>query len=158
MKRLLAIVMLVGCGAPPRPVTPPPVTLTPATCGTYAYLELGGTRDGDEVGAFDAASHDVATAAAATERGDARAAALAYLACAGRFRAVTGSGHDTAFASATMCYRNASWAFANAGRWAAEGKAALEAAAKDDPAHAAELAQLVASPPSECVPATTPTR
>ncbi len=99
------------------------------------------------------ADHDVEAALVATEAHDDRSAAEHFLACAKRFRAVpdTDPLHETARRNAMVCYGNSRWAYANAGLWVSEDKAAFTLAfKKEDPRHSAELEQMLAKPVAEC--------
>jgi hypothetical protein len=164
------VVLLAACGhAAPAPATgpsPPAETATLAgpvegVCARYGYemliQESHWTDDGpDLVTAVDAAQSaaraDEAAANAAEGAGRSRDAALSFLACAKRFVAVPDGDPmiGTAIYDAHVCYDDAIWAFANAGRLAAEGKAALQQAAAADPRNADYIDKQLATDWSEC--------
>ena len=83
---------------------------------------------------------------------DMLAAARFYLSCATRYRSVGDDDplRDTADGNAAICYENAMYAYAMAGRFAAEGKAALERSIAEDPRLAEPLIRMLASPPQDC--------
>jgi hypothetical protein len=162
-------VLVAACGhaasAPPAvtPASPAATGLEPVEmlCAQYGYeiliMESHKTYDGPELvtavdAAQSAAQADVARADAAQAAGHPRDAALAYLACAKELAAVPDGDPmvGTAIYDARVCYDDAMWAFANAGRLAAEGKAALEAAAVADPRDAAHIREELAKDWSEC--------
>ncbi|MBA3549061.1 MAG: hypothetical protein H0T76_21465 [Nannocystis sp.] len=157
----LTCLLALGCAAKPGPAAAPPeLAQVDIQCGRYGHgVLMGGrsTRNGaSDAPAFDAAQaaaeRDVEAAELANEARDDRAAAEHFLACAQRYRAVPDADplHRTARRNAMTCYRNTRWAYANAGLWASEGKAAFTLAVQEDPRHSAELEQMLATPVTEC--------
>ena len=173
-ERFLGVVVLFGmvaaCGGGRGggTTTAAPTTSAPAETTddvTFEPVEAGCTPLGLLVLQQSAASpsvkiHDAMgraqaaydAAAAAHERGAYLEAARQFLACAVAYREVP-DGHwqrGTASENAASCYKNASYAYASGGRFAAEGRAALERAADEDPRHAEILRAVLASPPHDC--------
>jgi hypothetical protein len=158
-------VLFAACGhaASPAPVAPAPAhdEALDVICPQYGFeilvMEDHKTDDGPELvtavdGAQSAAQADEQAANAAVAAGRQRDAALAYLACAKRFAAVPDGDPmiGTAIYDARVCYDDAIWAFANAGRLAAEGNAALEAAAAADARNAQHIRDELAKDWGEC--------
>ena len=142
--------------APPAPA---PEEQTTQLCAAYGFQVLSEAvivvNGATAAPAFDDANaqarHDAELAAGAA-RTDMAAAARHYLACAARFRAVPDDDplRDTARYNAIVCYENAMYAFAMAGRFRSEGKAALERAIREDVRLAPDLRRMLAAPPSDC--------
>lgn len=167
------VVLAVACGrgrgaAITRPTDPKPAVASEAVageaaepelgtpaCGLYAMKVLPRRAPGSHASSHPAmASAEAAAeqAATASEGGDHVEAARRYLACATRHREVP-EDHPlraAATANAEICYENAIYSYANAGRFAAEGRAVIERAVAEDPRHADFLRARLADPPSEC--------
>ncbi|MCA9675335.1 MAG: S9 family peptidase [Myxococcales bacterium] len=157
----LVILLLAACPHDRPPVRPTPDpgdgdggdgdgVVGEAMCG-YGFKGLYAPASGAPR-AFAVASRDYDAAGAAADAGVHRIAAQRYLDCARRFRDVadTSSTRSMASDNAEVCYYNAAYAFATAGLWATEGKAALERAAAADPREAGAIAAVLADPPTDC--------
>jgi hypothetical protein len=165
MRVWAAMVMLVGCGhAAPNaaPVAEPaPAEVVLGSCAPYSYqlliTESHHEYDGapmvtavDDAQAI--AQHDYDAAVAADQAHQPREAARHFLDCAHRFVAVSDGDPmaPSALGEARICYYDAIYAFANAGAFEREGRAALEQAAAADPRNAAYIRGELARPPIDC--------
>ena len=92
------------------------------------------------------------------DAGDPGTAAERFVGCAVVLRQAPADDRTSA-ENAEVCYYNAAYAFATAGAWGSEGRAALETAAAEDPARATYIRdEILADPPRDCDPPTsTPT-
>jgi len=116
-------------------------------CGLFGTMGFGGRTSpvSEAVAKADEKSNDdVAAAVAAADKKQYAAAARHWLACARRYR---GLDDDV---RAPACFYNALHAYASAGRLAAEGRAALLRAAKDDPHNARQVEAELAVAPDDC--------
>ena len=161
MTRLVLLLAATGCwrggDAGPAPAAEEPKTVV--LCAELGFKVLSQAaivvNGSSAAPAFDDANaqaqHDEELAAGAA-RTDMAAAARHHLACATRFRTVPDDDplRDAARYNAIGCYENAMYAFAMAGRFAAEGRATLERAIKEDPRMAPELRRMLSAPPSDC--------
>lgn len=169
--RATIVIVLAACSRPPPAASPPSATTSSVVslpgapsvqprddkskCSQVLYvfkvLYAGSAGPLSPFHSADsAAKADYELAAASTD--DQRAAALHFLDCAKRYRAVpdADASWSTAQENAQVCYYDAIYAFANASRFAAEGKALLESAATEDPRLASYIYGQLARPPTEC--------
>ncbi len=172
------VLVLIGCsggtGRPTSPTSPAPATPAPTAeasapaepaigmvepeCAPYVYYSLNhalpGSHTNEEafMAANSAAHADVHAATAAADARDHHAAAKRFLSCALRYRPIPDASTliETARKNAASCYKNAVYAYVNAGRFASEGRALLEQAALDDPRMAALIKEQLATAPSDC--------
>ena len=165
MRIALALVLACGHAAPPSPSPPAPQRDVPPlqveaihpACLKYGYYVLYDAIPPSEtrsafVAANAAATRDYAIAEDAESKGDHHEAALRFLACAKRYRAVPEADvlWSSAAKNADLCYGNAMLAYANARAFEREGKPALEQAVSDDPRLADAIRARLAKPPTEC--------
>ncbi len=168
------VLVLIGCsGGTGRPTSPAPADPIAAPvasdseetgaaihtdCASYTYYALyhavpaSHTNEETFMAANSAAHADVHAATAAADVGDHHAAAKRFLSCALRYRPIPDASTliETARKNAASCYKNAVYAYVNAGRFASEGRALLEQAALDDPRMAALIKEQLATAPSDC--------
>ena len=161
MRRAVLVLALAGCwrGGDASPAAKPEPAAPVLLCAEFGFKVLSDAaivvNGSTAAPAFDDANvqahHDEELADGAA-RTDMLAAARHHLTCATRFRSVPDDDplRDAARYNAIGCYENAMYAYAMAGRFAAEGKPALEGAAREDPRMAVELRRMLASPPSDC--------
>ncbi len=163
MRLAATVVIVVGCGhaAPTAKAPAEEAGGGIGMCAAYAYMGMGmeahSESDGGElVTAVDDAQafaqNDYDAAVKADEAHHPREAARHFLDCAHRFLNVPADDPmlSSAVGEAQVCYYDAIYAFANAGAFVSEGKAALEAAATADARNAAYIRGELAKPPSDC--------
>jgi hypothetical protein len=164
MTTAVACLAIAACGSSPAPAprtpsTPPvveePELVATTVCAVFGYktMQIGASSTDPAYDAAEAAATgDAEAAQAAAEKGNHLSAARHYVDCARRFRAVaaTSALRSTATYNAKVCYDNALYAFANAGKLAEEGRGRLEQAAHDDSVLAAYITGLLEDAPADC--------
>jgi hypothetical protein len=174
MRSLFAVVLLLAaCGPCPKPPTAPAApgaspeggagagVAAPAgehgdvPCARYGTLGLYAVPHGKEQRthpAFAEAEVAYETALMSDDQQDPVSSAKSYLACAVALRAVPDDDWQRALAdqNADVCYYNVMVMYANAGRFASEGRAVLDQAAADDPRLADKLRGYLAEPLADC--------
>ena len=128
-------------------------------CAAYAIpalydLSYGSETSGHEaaLAAHEAARHAFEAGMSAGDNHQYGEAARLYFECAVHYRLVADSDPQITMITknAQLCYDSAMYAYAEAGRFAAEGRAALEQAALDDPRLAPSLHKMLANAPTDC--------
>lgn len=159
IRAALALCLVASCWRGDAAPAPALVSTTSEICAEFLFKHLlvatNLVNGASAAPAFDTANAE-AIADAERAEGLARShmldAAHLFLSCATRFRSVPDDDplRDTASYNATACYENAMYAYAMAGRFAAEGRPELERSITADPPMANQLRRMLAAPPRDC--------
>ncbi|MCX5744763.1 MAG: hypothetical protein NT062_19925 [Proteobacteria bacterium] len=152
----LVVALAPACSHPPEATSARGFEVAPSCDAAYYELQLFSPPSEGR-----AATFVTAHATAHQHHGQAKAsitakrpadAATEWLACAHAYDGIPDGDPQRGLAqdSAVLCTKNAALAFGSAGKFASDGKAALEKLAADEPRLATVVHDALANPPYDC--------